>query len=300
MSDVPSDTTAWARLDQALTRLHAAGHQLTLWWRDDDAVRATPQLDRLLDLAQRYHLPLALAVVPGPAETSLVERLDYLSAQQPEAVILQHGWTHQNHAAAGEKKCEYPASRDPDICLAELSQGQARLRHMFRSRFLPVLVPPWNRFAPTLIPSLAHHGFIGLSGGPSGFSTASSDGKRSNGIGATSLRQAHTTLDPIDWASRRNPASNSGTGLRPVSAILDDIITPLEDALAPPMTAPPFPHTTTPPDFPAIPFPLTLGILTHHLVHDAALWAFLDQLFLQLTRHPAVRFISAHRLFQKN
>lgn len=288
MSDT-LDTASWARLDQALTRLHAAGHQLSFWWRDDDAVGATPQLDQLLDLAQRYHLPLALAVVPGMAESSLVQRIDRAATDSPEGrpeiVILQHGWKHQNHAGPDAKKCEYPASRDPDICLAELSQGQARLKALFGSRFLPVVVPPWNRFASSLIPSLATHGFIGISGGPSGFPNS----------GGTPLRQAHTTIDPIDWARRRNPTSH-GIGVRPLAAIVDDILIPLENALGPQIPAPPFPQTAPP----QIPMPPALGILTHHLVHETALWSFLDQLFLRLSRHPAVRFISASSLFPRN
>ena len=174
---------------------------------------------------------------------------------------------------------------DPDICLAELSQGQARLKALFGSRFLPVVVPPWNRFASSLIPSLATHGFIGISGGPSGFPNS----------GGTPLRQAHTTIDPIDWARRRNPTSH-GIGVRPLAAIVDDILIPLENALGPQIPAPPFPQTAPP----QIPMPPALGILTHHLVHETALWSFLDQLFLRLSRHPAVRFISASSLFPKN
>lgn len=306
MSDT-SDTARWARLDQALTRLHAAGHQLSFWWRDDDAVEATPQLDHLLDLAQRYHLPLALAVVPGlvvsgSTENSLVQRIDRAAdadspEARPEIVILQHGWKHQNHAGPDTKKCEYPASRDPDICLAELSQGQARLKALFGSRFLPVLVPPWNRFANSLIPSLATHGFIGISGGPSGFPNS----------GGIPLFQAHTAIDPIDWARRHSSTSHGrgvhgagaygagayGAGVRPLAAILDDILIPLENALAPQIPAPPFPQTAPP----QIPMPPALGILTHHLVHETTLWSFLDQLFLRLSRHPAVRFVSARSLF---
>ncbi len=39
-----------------------------------------------------------------------------------------------------------------------------------------------------------------------------------------------------------------------------------------------------------------LGILTHHLVHDAAVWSFLERLF-QLTRnHPACRWASARTI----
>src|SRR5689334_23564660 len=43
-----------------LFRSGAAGHIAALWWRDDDAVAATAQLDALLHLAAG--VPLALAV----------------------------------------------------------------------------------------------------------------------------------------------------------------------------------------------------------------------------------------------
>lgn len=277
--------TAWARLDQALTRLHAAGRQLAFWWRDDDAVAATPQLDRLLDLARQYHLPMALAVVPGLAETSLVQRLKSLSPDRPEVVVLQHGWKHQNHAGPGAKKSEYPASRDPTVCLAELSQGRAHLAALFGPRFLPVLVPPWNRCADALIPHLASQGFTGISGGLSGFP------KRDK-----ALIHAHAGIDPVDWASRRTLLPGT-TGLRPLAAVLDQIIIPAETALTPQHAASrplflqtPMPQTSPPPP---------LGILTHHLIHETPLWSFLDQLFARLTRHPAVRFVSARSLFEK-
>ena len=50
--------TLWRkRLDQ----LAAEGRTLTLWLRDDDAVDATPALDRLLTLCARYSVPPTLA-----------------------------------------------------------------------------------------------------------------------------------------------------------------------------------------------------------------------------------------------
>ncbi|MCM2290714.1 polysaccharide deacetylase family protein [Allorhizobium sp. BGMRC 0089] len=36
-----------------------------------------------------------------------------------------------------------------------------------------------------------------------------------------------------------------------------------------------------------------IGILTHHLVHDAAVWAFLQRLFALTLAHPACRWVSA-------
>jgi hypothetical protein len=40
----------------------------TFWWRDDDAVQRTPQLDTLLAMANGH--PLSLAVIPAMVECS--------------------------------------------------------------------------------------------------------------------------------------------------------------------------------------------------------------------------------------
>ena len=119
----------------------------------------------------------------------------------------------------------------------ESGRGHARIRELVKTRAIPpeelrdftivlsnfgvfagryatpVVVPPWNRFASSLIPSLATHGFIGISGGPSGFPNS----------GGTPLRQAHTTIDPIDWARRRNPTSH-GIGVRPLAAAITKVM----------------------------------------------------------------------------
>ena len=39
-----------------------------------------------------------------------------------------------------------------------------------------------------------------------------------------------------------------------------------------------------------------IGLLTHHLVHDASAWAFLEICLQHIGRHPAVRFVSATAL----
>ncbi|MBB4236897.1 polysaccharide deacetylase family protein [Rhizobium esperanzae] len=41
-----------------------------------------------------------------------------------------------------------------------------------------------------------------------------------------------------------------------------------------------------------------IGVLTHHLVHDAAAWDFLSALFVMTGRHPAVRWSSASALLR--
>ena len=76
--------------------------------------------------------------------------------------MLQHGWRHDNHAFAG-KKSEFPAGRNPSKVSADLAAGAARLRALFGSRFVPILAPPWNRFAAEFLPLLAPAGIAGLS-----------------------------------------------------------------------------------------------------------------------------------------
>jgi hypothetical protein len=146
----------WPDLAVELDRWEEAGRIARLWWRDDDAVAPSAELDRLLRLAGGT--PLALAVIPRMAEPDLAERL----AGEPHVAVLQHGWRHANHAATG-KKSEYPAERSGADVAAELAAGRARLAALFGERALPILVPPWNRFDERFVPLLAATGIAALS-----------------------------------------------------------------------------------------------------------------------------------------
>ena len=44
-------SAAWQKFADELARWSDAGREVELWWRDDDAARPTPALDRLLRLA---------------------------------------------------------------------------------------------------------------------------------------------------------------------------------------------------------------------------------------------------------
>src|SRR5580704_8082020 len=146
----------WPDLAVELDRWEEAGRIARLWWRDDDAVAPSPQLDRLLQIAGGA--PLALAVIPQMAEPDLAVRL----AGEPHIAVLQHGWRHANHAATG-KKSAYPAERSGADIAAELAAGRARLAALFGERALPILVPPWNRFDERFVPLLAATGIAALS-----------------------------------------------------------------------------------------------------------------------------------------
>jgi len=214
-----------------------------VWLRDDDAVEPTAALERLLDLTARHAVPTALAVIPAFTGEALADRL----AEAPHAEVMVHGWSHENFAAEGEKKQELGDHRAVDVVLASLEKGLVRLRQLHGSRLSPVLVPPWNRIAPALVPRLGGIGFRALSVyGP----------ERNAG-----LRAINTHVDVMDWRGTR--------GGRETAVLVGGMVARLRAIEA---------------------GRGTLGLLTHHLVHDAAVWTFLEDLFERTAHHPACRW----------
>lgn len=247
----------WTVLEAELDAWEAAGRTAQLWWRDDDAAAPCPALQRLLDLAEAQSAPLALAVIPARMEDALVPLLDGHAAQP---AVLQHGFAHKNHAPNDAKKCELvdPAVR-PGLP-EELHRGRDGLAARFGRRFLPVLVPPWNRIAPALLPRLAELGFNGLS-------TCQARAEAPAG-----LIQVNCHMDILQW---RPESRFLGT-----EASLAQLVHHLAakrqgtaDAAEP------------------------SGILSHHRVHDAAAWDFLDELLTRLGRHPAARLLPTAATF---
>ncbi len=137
------------------------GRKVRLWWRDDDAIEPTPALDRMLSLANGHGVDIALAVIPRDATEALAARLK----DDPHAFVLQHGWQHKNFQRKdlGEKAAELGTRRDPDELMTQLEEGKSRLETLFGEKFLPAMVPPWNRIAPEISRRLPRIGLSGLS-----------------------------------------------------------------------------------------------------------------------------------------
>mgnify|MGYP002713865746 CR=1 FL=1 len=174
--------------------LEAAPTPPRLWWRDDDAGRDHPRLDQLLALAQSHDLPIGLAIVPEWLEADCIARVQAC----PQATVLQHGIAHENHGWWWQKTVELGGRAPTDALGAGLKRGLERLRAAFGgSRFLPMLVPPWNRIAPRLVPTLPALGFTGLS----------TYGGRSSCEPVPGLRQVNTHLDLIAWREDGRPLS---------------------------------------------------------------------------------------------
>lgn len=149
---------SWNVLREELDRQHDGGRAIRLWLRDDDAVMPSPALSRLAEITGRFHAFCVVAVIPSQSGQELAGFLE----TAPYLRSAVHGWSHANHAPPGSKKQELGGRPLPAI-LSELSQGLAKLNAIHGDRFLPMLVPPWNRIDASLIPHLPALGFKFLS-----------------------------------------------------------------------------------------------------------------------------------------
>lgn len=247
-------STEWSELQRTLDRLADTGAQARFWLRDDDATSDTPPLRQLADWARRAELELLLALVPSAADTSL----QHLIETTPQFLGAVHGWAHENHAPASEKKQELGAHRPIDVVCAELAAALQRTIDLCDDRALPVLVPPWNRISADVVRNLPHLGFSGLS--------TFSDAFTQPAIAGLEVQNSH--VDIIDWRGTR--------GGRPHGDLIKEVTAMIE--------------IRAPEDQP-------IGILSHHLVHDETAWSFLEGLSELVQRHPGAAWVSPAQVF---
>ncbi|NEJ72766.1 polysaccharide deacetylase family protein [Rhizobium phaseoli] len=248
-----TDKTIWEPLRRELDRWQAAGRVARFWLRDDDAIEPTPALETLLALTDENKIPLTLAVIPGLTGEALAVRL----AEEAGVSVAVHGWSHTNHARPEGKKQELGGDRPAAVMLGELGEGLRLLQQLYPTRFLPVLVPPWNRIDAGLIPALPGLGFAALSV----YGRAKQDGP---------VPLLNTHVDIIDWHGTR--------GGRNEAELVAELVAELDARFA---------GSDEP-----------IGVLSHHLVHDAAAWNFLSALFAATGRHPAAHCSAAPALLK--
>ena len=235
-----------------LDRWQQAGKVAPFWLRDDDAVEPTGALDRLLEISHAFSMPLTLAVIPAHTGAALAQRLQ----AEPLCSVAVHGWSHRNHASPDEKKQELGRHRPLADVLAELKRGFGQLSALHGERFVPMLVPPWNRIDPALLPELAGLGFEAFSVyGPEK---------------PAALPLINTHVDVMDWHGTR--------GGRDPRALAVEIVARLQFM---------FDRGGT------------MGLLTHHLVHDQAVWDFMNALFKVTRDHPGCRWTPVADILQK-
>jgi hypothetical protein len=229
------------------------GKKVRFWWRDDDAIEPTPQLDQLLSLANTHDVDVALAVIPKNATEALAERLK----TDPHTPVLQHGWQHKNFQRKdlGERAAELGFRRDLDELSTQLSDGKAKLEKLFGRKFIPAIVPPWNRIAPDVSRMLPKLGLPGLS--------------TFTWHNFPKAHQVQCHVDIIKWKKQ----------VRFIG--WKSAVNKFDLQLCRRRTNPGEP----------------LGILTHHLVHDAGCWEFLEEFLTIAAHHPGADWPDVGELF---
>lgn len=180
-------TFDWAPLHSELRLWRQMNLELPLWWRDDDAIAATPQLERLSKLADDAGLPVHVAVVPALIKPTLPP----VFLNDPNMVPVIHGWRHISHAPEGAKNAEFghPRAAAQD----ELAQAMSRMGDHFGDRLVKLFVPPWNRISDDLFPVLAAETYAGVS----------TFGPRTSIFPVPTVMQINTHIDPIFWRGHR-------------------------------------------------------------------------------------------------
>ncbi len=255
-AEVRHELDLWADLDQTAK----------FWVRDDDAFEMSGQLARLDALAGRHGISVGLAIVPGKLDPGLV---NYLNSGTRNFRPMCHGWKHINYGPPNR-----PAEFGRDRPLSRQIEDAAAARQVFRQNFSgsrPIFVPPFNRISHSLIRALPTLGFAALSTIPSSLErtlirlaarlawspVASLDA-------LSSFPRIDVHIDVIDWASRTAFDAKK---------IADTLVQQLRGRRRAGFGA-------------AQP----IGLLTHHLVHDEAIWRACDELLDVLRPHVAVEF----------
>jgi hypothetical protein len=120
------------------------------------------------------------------------------------------------------------------------------------------MVPPWNRIAPVLVPTLPEIGFTGLS----------TFGARRRTYPVRGLLEVNTHVDLIDW--------KAGGGFVGEAAALGALVSALAAAR----------QSGEP-----------VGVLSHHLAMDGGAWDFLRSMWQKALKLPGLCIRPANELF---
>jgi len=132
-----------------------------------------------------------------------------------------------------------------------------RLAALFGDRFLPVLVPPFNEMSYHLAGAVRAAGYAYVS--------------VYGDFPGLALASRNIHLDIIDWPTGQaaEPAVNVRRAIGALRLRRYGIV---------PASAP-------------------IGVVTHHLVHDAAIWSVAEELLGRLARHSAVATPDVAQIF---
>jgi hypothetical protein len=229
------------------------------FWWRDDDAVAVTPALERLSSLQRS-TGASVALAVIPARAEMA--LAQRLAAERGIVPVQHGWAHLNHAPPGRPKAELGPDRPAAYVLGELNRGRLRLDELFGAAWLRVLVPPHNRIAPAIAAGLAAAGYLGLS----------ADKPRRRPL--TGLVQINTHVDIMEWTTTRAFVGEPVCLDRAIAHLAAKRQGQADDAEP-------------------------TGLLTHHLAHDEAAWAFAQEFITRTQAHRIVQWRRPDELFQR-
>lgn len=255
---------SWQDLQDELALWQQANQPLSFWWRDDDAETDSPALSALLSLSEEFNIPLALATIPLGADESLSTAITTVNHRQGTKLItiLQHGYSHRNHAPHPQKKQELGMHRDINTIIDELVIGKTKLSHLFSDCFVSVQVPPWNRIDDEIIERIASSNL---------FDVISRHGMVNNK--KMPINEVNIHIDILNF---KGTTCFLGTG-----KVIAQILKHLQYR-----RANNYHNEAT-------------GLMSHHLVHDEATWNFLRQFFTLTRSFDNIVWQDANSLFNR-
>lgn len=154
--------SAW--LDELRQALDLAPRRVAFFFRDDDAGWGDERLLELLNLFERYSMPVDVAAIPLALTYGMAAELCARIEARPDGLAIhQHGFAHQNHEPPALRKCEFGLAREPALQQSDIESGKRRLAELCGSLVSPIFTPPWNRCISVTGECLLQTGFRLLS-----------------------------------------------------------------------------------------------------------------------------------------
>jgi len=138
------------------------GKQMQVFFRADDIGPLDAEFIRMMELFQKYRMPLCLAVVPEWMSRARWQAMGRFFPDDPLWCWHQHGYNHDNHERQG-KKNEFGDSRIAEEVRHDLELGRKNLMEIMGNTFCPVFTPPWNRCSSVTLQLLSELGFNAVS-----------------------------------------------------------------------------------------------------------------------------------------
>ena len=250
------------------------GLKVRFWVRDDDACEMSSSLAHLHEFATRHDITIGLAAIPSKIHPSLPQ---FMKDEGRRFHPMCHGWQHINYAPAGHKPSEFGNERPMSLLIQDAQWALSTFRKFFPNPDV-VFVPPFGQISRAMIKALPGIGFAGLSAGPGWFerkklrlSSCTVRIPRVNIASWSVIPRLDVQIDPIDWQQRTAHSADT---------ICEAIVRCLR------LRRMGFLPSDTP-----------VGLVTHHVDHDAKVWEICDDVLDFLRCHDAVEFLHVDQFF---